>query len=153
MREEKGRNITQMAKIEIQITPSSSKAVKCRPATKKWPVNSKGKIPKNKLLNGLTYHEYIKSRRWGRRRALYYKTHERKCAACSSPKVTLHHTSYQRLGKELDEDLLALCWDCHKAFHDRHGVQKNMQKNSVRFAEELKTKYETEELISWLKQL
>ncbi len=57
---------------------------------------------------------------WRRRRNLYFETHEKICALDSSHRrsINLHHRNYERLGQELDSDLIALCRDCHARFHD-----------------------------------
>jgi hypothetical protein len=41
------------------------------------------------------------------------------CAACrtANAPITLHHMSYERLGAEHDDDLLALCRPCHDRVH------------------------------------
>jgi len=41
------------------------------------------------------------------------------CAACGSEsELHVHHTSYERLGNEADDDLQVLCASCH---HDTHN--------------------------------
>jgi hypothetical protein len=50
--------------------------------------------------------------------ATYYKKFGRICAACGTDQnITVHHMSYERLGHELDDDLLALCLDHHRLLH------------------------------------
>lgn len=55
------------------------------------------------------------------------------CAVCDAPwRVTrddLHHRSYDRLGHELDEDLVALCRGCHEELHqliDRYAAWRRL---------------------------
>lgn len=33
--------------------------------------------------------------------------------------LEIHHKTYERLGHELDEDLVALCWTCHDGVTER----------------------------------
>jgi hypothetical protein len=32
--------------------------------------------------------------------------------------VQVHHLTYENIGREKDEDLLAVCERCHRSFHD-----------------------------------
>lgn len=66
-----------------------------------------------------TYTEYLQGKHWkGLRKALCLKP-ESKCGGCSSKHhLQIHHISYDRLGKELPEDLVVLCDGCHKRVHD-----------------------------------
>jgi hypothetical protein len=67
----------------------------------------------------VNYRKYINSRRWKKRRLRYYRKFGKACAACrtADAPITLHHMSYDRLGAELDDDLLALCRPCHDRLH------------------------------------
>ena len=65
------------------------------------------------------YRAYMGSSRWKRRRLRYFRTFGKQCAACrtDTAPITLHHMTYERLGAELDDDLLALCRPCHDRLH------------------------------------
>lgn len=64
------------------------------------------------------YHAYIASPRWQARKAQYFATRARRCAACRSRKrVDLHHRTYQHRGHEKVADLVPLCRECHVAVH------------------------------------
>jgi hypothetical protein len=68
----------------------------------------------------LDYNTYIQSQRWRERRKAFFKNHPYRCEGCGRRKgVELHHLSYERLGSELDEDLVPLCSrrGCHPAAH------------------------------------
>ena len=55
---------------------------------------------------------------WSTTRARVYGRRPRRCAACRSCQhIDLHHLTYERWGKELDDDLIPLCHDCHAAVH------------------------------------
>lgn len=67
----------------------------------------------------LNYLEYIRSSAWhrspARQKALTNAAgHCRLCHA--SARLEVHHSTYKRLGRERDNDLIALCSECH------HGV-------------------------------
>lgn len=82
--------------------------------------------PRRMLLSGgvgfglppSRYGAYIASDRWAARRERYFASHPRKCAVCGSKaSLELHHLSYERLGRERDDDLAPLCHRCHAAVH------------------------------------
>lgn len=65
----------------------------------------------------VAYADYIRSSRWARnparleelRRAGY------RCRICySDQRLTVHHRTYRRLGRERASDLTTLCQDCHE---------------------------------------
>ena len=65
-----------------------------------------------------SYQEYLKSPHWKeiRKRALDRAGHH--CFVCRDTKnLNVHHNSYERLGKELDTDLIVLCEKCHNLFY------------------------------------
>jgi len=67
----------------------------------------------------LTYSEYIKSDAWKVRRLRALALAENRCQVCNSPNAPqVHHRTYERLGHERDADLIVLCRDCHRLFHD-----------------------------------
>lgn len=74
----------------------------------------------NHVLGRIDYKEYITSPEW---KITAQKAKERagfKCAICNSSKqLNVHHKTYERLGRELDEDLIVLCHDCHEIFHHK----------------------------------
>lgn len=40
------------------------------------------------------------------------------CECCGDVKdITLHHLHYRSVGAEEPDDLLALCWECHRREH------------------------------------
>lgn len=79
------------------------------------------------LSRSVAYKRYIASKAWNRRRKAWYRKHGRHCRACSSTKnLHLHHRTYERLGTELDEDLVALCESCHDHVHQFHRTLKGV---------------------------
>lgn len=62
-----------------------------------------------------TYRQYLNSEQWRVRRARALHLAGSTCADCDrSSDLTVHHLTYDRLGSELDEDLVVLCPPCHE---------------------------------------
>lgn len=68
----------------------------------------------------LAYSEYIQSTAWDRRRHEYFTKHGRACACCGAHAQELHHLTYDRIGRELDDDLMGLCKSCHQDVTREH---------------------------------
>jgi 5-methylcytosine-specific restriction endonuclease McrA len=90
---------------------------------------------KAKPLQAKDYNSYISSKKWAKRRRRYYACNPNTCKVCGSrEEITLHHLTYERLGKELDADLMPLCWKHHQSFHDLiGGSKKNMVVETEQF--------------------
>ena len=97
------------------------------------------------------YAEYIVSPEWKRRRKLYFLSHKKQCTVCETTKgrIVLHHMRYNHVGNEPDEDLVALCWDCHEEFHNLYGT-KDLWNNSQIFIMEEQQRRELEDLVKIL---
>ncbi len=67
-----------------------------------------------------TYSDYLASERW-KQLARYVKSQfNDRCALCGvSDSLHVHHNSYERVGCELDGDLICLCASCHAKHHNR----------------------------------
>lgn len=73
------------------------------------------------------YHEYLKSDSW-RARALSAKAAAGwRCQVCNingdNTSLHAHHRTYERLGRELPEDITVLCANCHHTFHKNGKVK------------------------------
>jgi hypothetical protein len=66
-----------------------------------------------------TYHEYLRTSQWDRTRTRALERADHRCQVCNAGRKPLdvHHRTYDRLGQELDGDVIALCRDCHTLFH------------------------------------
>jgi hypothetical protein len=74
---------------------------------------------KLKSLGFETHAEYWQCDHWKSFKKTYYETHKKICFHCHSDRrVTLHHTTYDRLGTELEKDVVPLCWWCHSKAHE-----------------------------------
>lgn len=73
-------------------------------------------------MDKATYEKYVKTDCFSLRRIAYLKNHKW-CEGCGQNiPLQLHHLTYERLGRELDKDLLALCERCHRTFHELPGA-------------------------------
>ena len=81
----------------------------------------KKKSPFQQQLDDLgyqSYRQYLRSDHWKSVRERYRCSKKpKKCQVCGSDKYELHHTTYERLGKEWLKDLMPLCRRHHKAVH------------------------------------
>lgn len=82
----------------------------------------------------LLYDLYMESDLWQRRRR---RSLERAGGQCEWPncdqrsRLQVHHLSYERLGQELDEDLIVLCPSHHGEVH-KYPAKSVMLKKEVR---------------------
>lgn len=77
-------------------------------------------------MDKATYEKYLKVDCWKTRRDEYLRVHGKQCELCGAQEemipgtvspVQIHHLTYERLGSELDKDLVATCENCHRAMH------------------------------------
>ena len=63
------------------------------------------------------YKKYLSSGRWIRLKEQFLLPNS-ECRACGSKdRLTLHHKSYENLGKETELDFIILCQRCHRRIH------------------------------------
>lgn len=64
------------------------------------------------------YEEYLLSPIWSAVRRRIIERAGGSCERCRErPPKHIHHLCYQRLGEENDDDLMAVCVECHQALH------------------------------------
>lgn len=69
----------------------------------------------------LTYEEYIRSPWWRARKAAVIRYRGERCERCGCTHwLQLHHRTYERLCRELPEDVELLCDQCHR---EEHGLE------------------------------
>ena len=70
------------------------------------------------------YKEHMSSDSWAKRKRLAFLIHGKACQRCKSTcDLTVHHKTYERLGKEdVEIDLAILCKECHELYHMSHPV-------------------------------
>lgn len=83
-------------------------------------------------LSARDYKRYMASNHWANRKRVYYSAHPKRCVVCDgNVKIHLHHMTYERLGCELDEDLVALCELHHAGAHEHHQIYKGTLKEAT----------------------
>jgi len=69
-------------------------------------------------LDFKSYEEYLDSDLWKRNKNTVLIALGRQCQICrSKEEIHVHHVSYERIGRELVDDLAVLCKSCHKIVH------------------------------------
>lgn len=67
----------------------------------------------------MEYSKYLKSEHWLTLRGIILRLYGNHCALCrGESSLEVHHNTYERIGKELFDDLVVLCRDCHQRHHD-----------------------------------
>jgi len=73
-----------------------------------------------KTVKTSRYDEYLQSEEW-KNKASSYKKNNPNCGICNRTGILhVHHRTYVRCGKEEVMDLIVLCSECHKLFHDHY---------------------------------
>jgi 5-methylcytosine-specific restriction endonuclease McrA len=79
----------------------------------------------------MTYFAYLRSWCWfwRRKRALHRAGY--RCERCRGGEhLDVHHRTYERLGRELDEDLEVLCRDCHAHEHGKENPREERRRGA-----------------------
>lgn len=81
------------------------------------------------------YLSYLRSSEWKKRRKQALEWAGYQCQHCGDVSVGLHahHVNYERLGEELQRDLLVLCEMCHDAEHRRLDAEREAQWEEDRY--------------------
>ena len=75
------------------------------------------------MKTAIIYDEYIQTDQWQALAAETKRLAGNRCQICNAGgELHAHHRTYQRLGHELQSDLVALCSNCHGLFHGKHDV-------------------------------
>jgi len=72
----------------------------------------------------MDYQEYLDSPAWRERAEAEKDRAGQRCRVCNAGRdavsLDTHHRTYERIGHEVEGDLIVLCRDCHRIFHE-HG--------------------------------
>jgi len=69
-------------------------------------------------LQKMPYHLYLKTPEWEQTRKRHLRSADYRCQVCNARGIIdVHHRTYERRGRELYSDLIALCRTCHEIFH------------------------------------
>ena len=86
---------------------------------------AKEPIPSGRLaeLRRMNYRDYLCTPEWRRARAAALVRAGYRCALDRShtEDLEVHHNTYERIGAELASDLIVLCHDCHRHYHEANG--------------------------------
>ncbi len=66
------------------------------------------------------YYGYLESEMWRRKREFILKRSNGKCERCGKKANYVHHKTYERVGYEQPEDLMAVCKSCHGLEHSEN---------------------------------
>lgn len=69
----------------------------------------------------MDYEKYLQSKEWKNKKLDRLAFDNWQCAFCHKPlsSCETHHIKYTALGHEdIEKDIISLCHDCHKSFHD-----------------------------------
>lgn len=79
----------------------------------------------------INYYEYLASEEWQRVRQWALALYGGKCHVCNTKRnINVHHKTYERLGKELPDDLMLLCETHHKEYHEK-GILPETPKEQI----------------------
>jgi hypothetical protein len=71
------------------------------------------------FLRRLPYADYLRSDYWKRVRWAIIRDSELRCRMCNAGgNLRVHHRDYSSIGREKVCDLICVCDECHKLFHD-----------------------------------
>jgi len=66
------------------------------------------------------YHIYLLSEQWAIVKRIALAFFNNQCQLCGSKeKLNVHHKNYSKVGNETLEDVILLCNECHKTFHNK----------------------------------
>lgn len=70
------------------------------------------------------YDEYLQTDAWREKRLQVLARARNTCEGCGLVKSTqVHHLTYERVGREMLFDLVAVCDDCHREIHRPEGTK------------------------------
>lgn len=101
-----------------------------------------------------TYNEYLKSDHWlvfskGVRRRICY------CCGKRNLDLQVHHTTYERLGKEMPFDVETVCGGCHVAIHEITKSGTSLEKAHIVYRqyvnERRKKKQKAKQWVIWFR--
>lgn len=65
------------------------------------------------------YKDYLQTKHWLMKKAEFMKNVKRECVMCQGDKyIHVHHMTYKNVGNEKLDELVYLCWNCHKYLHE-----------------------------------
>jgi hypothetical protein len=78
------------------------------------------------LLRSIPYKDYLRTDHWQEVRHTALERAEGRCQVCNSKeRLHTHHRTYKRRGEEWPTDVIVLCADCHRMFHDNGKLARD----------------------------
>jgi hypothetical protein len=76
-------------------------------------------------LNRMPYDEYLQTPEWKDVRRFALHRAGNRCQNCNARgRLHVHHRTYERRGHEDLSDVIVLCADCHRAFHENRRLAR-----------------------------
>lgn len=66
----------------------------------------------------IPYTVYLQTSHWRKSRSRTLRLDGWKCVKCGQKGDQVHHRTYERLGREHQDDIVTLCTECHLAIHE-----------------------------------
>ena len=94
----------------------------------RWDIYNEEKNTLSSLKDQYRYHNsfwylydlYLRSDTWKQKRKLVFERDKNTCKVCNVETATeVHHLTYKNIYNEELEDLIAICYDCHKKQHNK----------------------------------
>ena len=86
-------------------------------------------------MNRTDYQAYLASRAWALKRATVRERSDGLCERCwRNPMEAVHHKTYERIGDERLDDLMAICDFCHQFLSGKRDVDPATSAISVYLA-------------------
>lgn len=71
----------------------------------------------------MRYYDYLQTEHWKEIKKKILERDRNKCLDCGEAvRLNVHHLTYRNLGNERDEDLITLCGECHKLYHQEERL-------------------------------
>jgi len=71
------------------------------------------------------YADYLNSIDWKGVKTRLFQERGKRCELCNSARnIEVHHTTYKNIFREKMEDLMVLCFRCHRNIHSKQVTAK-----------------------------
>lgn len=116
-----GRTELQEIRRGCNLVCNSCNEAERREREKRWKEENAAEETRLRELQTMPYPEYLKIPEWESRKAQHLKSTGYRCQVCNSSNIPLHvhHRTYERRGYENFKDLIVLCEECHRLYHEK----------------------------------